>query len=69
MPEPDFAGLREQLEREVRQPEFALIRARRVRRTAWWAATGAVVALVVTLVGAGWRADCSLRKASPGGRS
>ena len=53
MPEPDFVGLREQLEREVRQPEFALIRARRVRRTAWWAATGAVVALVVTLAGAG----------------
>jgi hypothetical protein len=52
MPDLDFAGLREQLEREVRQPEFALIRVRRARRTAWRAATGAAVALVVVLAGA-----------------
>src|SRR5262245_23970796 len=52
MPEPDFSGLREQLEREVRQPEFALIRTRRARRTAWWAATCAAVTLVVVLAGA-----------------
>lgn len=52
MPELDVAGLREQSEQETRQSEFALIRSRRARRTALWAAAGAVVTLVVVLAGA-----------------
>lgn len=52
MPEPDFTGLREQLERETSQPGFGVIRARRARRTARWAVGGAVVTLVAVLAGA-----------------
>jgi hypothetical protein len=52
VPELDFVGLREKLERDTRQPEFAFIRSRRARRTARWAAVGAVVTLVVVLAGA-----------------
>jgi hypothetical protein len=52
VPELDFAGLREQLERETRQPGFGVIRARRVWRTARWAVGGAVVTLVAVLAGA-----------------
>ncbi|GAA5194717.1 hypothetical protein GCM10023322_59810 [Rugosimonospora acidiphila] len=50
MPEPDFAGLRDRLEEEVRQPSFVTIRARRRRRTAWTVGA-ALTALVVVLGG------------------
>jgi photosystem II stability/assembly factor-like uncharacterized protein len=51
MPEPDFAGLRDQLERQVRQPAFAEIRARRLRRTRW-VVVGTAVVLVLVVAGA-----------------
>jgi hypothetical protein len=64
VPELDFSGLRERLERETRQPDFATIRARRARRTGRWAAVGAVVTLVVVLAG-GVSAGVYLRHTAP----
>lgn len=51
MSEPDFTGLRDQLERQVRQPAFAEIRSRRLRRTRW-IAVGTAAVLVLVLAGA-----------------
>jgi hypothetical protein len=64
VPEMDFARLRERLEQETRQPDFATIRARRARRTGRWAAVGAVVTLVAVLAG-GISAGVYLRHPAP----
>ena len=64
MPEMDFARLRERLEQQTRQPDFATIRARRARRTGRWAAVAAVVTLVAVLAG-GISAGVYLRHTAP----